>query len=85
MDIAQADEIIIKRSSLRKTLNKLVYPLYYLDYESFSFVVPPQEGYKTYQQMVFQYSLHIQEKPRGKVTHQEFLLKNKTESAGAMA
>lgn len=80
VDIAQEDEIIIKRSSLRKMLNKLVYPLYYLDYESFSFVVPPQEGYKTYQQMVFQYSLHVQEKPGGKVTHHEFILKHKTES-----
>jgi len=80
VDIAQEDEIIIKRSSVRKVLSKLIYPLYYLDYESFSFVVPPQAGYKTYQQMVFQYSLHVQEKPGGKVTHHEYILKNKNES-----
>lgn len=80
VDIAQADEIIIKRRPLRKMLDKLVYPLYYLDYESLSFVVPPQVGYKPYQQLVFQYSLHIQKKPDGKITHHDFLLKSKTES-----
>lgn len=78
--IAQEDEIVLKRGSIRRSMKKLVYPLYYLDYESFSFVVPPQEGYKTYQQMVFQYSLHVQEKPGGKVKHHEYLLKSKTES-----
>ncbi len=80
VEIAQEDEIVLKRGSIRRSINKLVYPLYYLDYESLSFVVPPQEGYKPYQQMVFQYSLHVQEKPGGKVKHYEYLLKSKTES-----
>lgn len=78
--IAQEDEIILKRGSIRKAMKKLVYPLYYLDYESFSFVVPPQEGYKTYQQMVFQYSLHVQEKLGGPLVHYEYLLRSKTAS-----
>jgi len=80
VEIAQEDEIVLKRGSIRRSIKKLVYPLYYLDYESFSFVVPPQVGYKTYQQMVFQYSLHVQEKPGGKVEHHEYLLRSKTES-----
>ena len=78
--IAQEDEIVLKRGSIRRAMKKLVYPLYYLDYESFSFVVPPQEGYKTYQQMVFQYSLHVQEKPGGPMKHHEYLLRSKMES-----
>ena len=80
VEIAQEDEIIMKRGSIRKTIKKLEYPLYYLDYESFSYVIPSQIGYKPYQQMVFQYSLHVQKKPNGVVTHQEFLLKSKEES-----
>lgn len=80
VEIAQEDEIIIKRGSLRKVIKKLDYPLYYLDYESFSYVIPPQPRYKPYQQMVFQYSLHVQKEPNGTITHQEFLLKSKTES-----
>lgn len=78
--IVQEDEIVIKRGSIRKTLKKLEYPLYYLDYESFSYVIPPQTGYKPYQQLVFQYSLHIQEEPIGVLSHHEFLLKTKDES-----
>ena len=78
--IAQEDEIVIKRGSIRKMLKNLVYPLYYLDYESFSYVIPPQSGYKPYQQLVFQYSLHVQNEPNGPLTHHEFLLKDKQES-----
>ncbi len=78
--IAQEDEIIIKRGSIRKSLKKLDYPLYYLDYESFSYVIPPQSGYKPYQQLVFQYSLYIQQEANGPLTHHEFLLKDKQES-----
>jgi len=80
VEIAQEDEIIIKRGSIRRMLKKLVYPLYYLDYESFSYVIPPQASYKPYQQLVFQYSLHIQQEPNGVFTHKEFLLKSKAES-----
>jgi len=57
-----------------------VYPLYFLDYESLSYVIPPQAGYKPYQQLVFQYSLHIQKEPNGDLIHKEFLLKSKAES-----
>lgn len=82
VEVAQEDEIILKRGSIRRWVKKLVYPLYFLDYESFSFVMPPQEGYKPYQQMVFQYSLHIQKSPGGRVIHKEYVLNKKEESVG---
>ena len=80
VEIAQEDEIILKRGSIRRAIKKLEYPLYYLDYESFSYVIPVQSNYKPYQQMVFQYSLHIQKEPNGVITHKDFLLKSKRES-----
>ena len=80
VEIAQEDEIILKRGSIRKAIKKLAYPLYYLDYESFSYVIPVQSHYKPYQQMVFQYSLHVQAAPNSAVVHKEFLLKSKAES-----
>ena len=82
VEIAQEDEIILKRGSIRRMLSKLVYPLYFLDYESFSYVMPPQERYNPYQQMVFQYSLHIQKKPGGHIIHKEYVLNSKQESVG---
>lgn len=79
VEIAQEDEIILKRGSIRRIVKKLEYPIYYLDYESFSYVLPPQVDYKPYQQMVFQYSLHVQEKPGGALTHHEYVLDSKEE------
>ena len=40
-------------------LNELKYPLYFLDYETYPTAIPPYSGYHPYQQIVFQYSLHV--------------------------
>ena len=38
---------------------KIRYPLYFLDFESFQPAIPLYQGTRPYQQMAFQYSLHI--------------------------
>lgn len=53
------------------------YPLYYLDFESIQPAVPVYDGTRPYQQLATQFSLHIQDSPRGKVTHHEFLAPSK--------
>ncbi len=58
---------------VRAELAKVAYPLYFLDYETCSLAVPPYDGYKPWQQMVFQYSLHRLGKPGGALTHCEHL------------
>lgn len=80
VDLAQEDEIIVKRGSIKRALNKLEYPLYFIDYESFSYVIPVQDHYKPYQQMVFQYSLHIQEEAGSPIQHTEYILRDRKES-----
>jgi len=40
-------------------LQQLEYPLYFLDYETYNPAVPLFDGYKPYQHIVFQYSLHV--------------------------
>ena len=55
----KTDERFIDRDAIRGYLSKLEYPLYFLDYETFSDVVPPFDGLRPYQQVPFQYSLHI--------------------------
>ncbi len=53
-------------------LATLPYPRYFLDFETVQFAVPPWEGTRPFQQLVFQWSCHA-ENARGTVTHREFL------------
>ena len=46
---------------IRNFTNGLIYPLYFLDFETIGSAVPKYNGSRPYQQLVFQYSLHIQE------------------------
>lgn len=64
---------VVDVAKIKKFINSLEYPLYFLDYETLSSVVPPFDGLKPYQQLPFQYSLHIIEEPGGELKHKEFL------------
>ena len=52
----------INPEGIRKFLNKLSYPLYFLDFETMQDAVPQYDGAKVYAQITFQYSLHIKER-----------------------
>lgn len=54
-------------------LDDLVYPIYYLDYETVMSPIPLYDGTRPYQQVPFQFSLHIQKTPGGELEHVEFL------------
>ena len=53
-------------------LDALPYPRAYLDFETVQFAVPPWSGTSPYQQLVFQWSCHIEDQP-GDLRHEEFL------------
>jgi hypothetical protein len=53
-------------------LAALPYPRYYLDFETVQFAVPIWAGTKPYQQLVFQWSCHVEDRP-GELEHLEFL------------
>lgn len=63
----------VDRDSISKFVNGLHYPLYFLDFESFQPAVPLFDHSRPYQQIVFQYSLHIQESPKAELQHRSFL------------
>jgi hypothetical protein len=67
------DKVIADKSQIRKFLSELVFPLYFLDYETFGGVVPQFDGLKPYQQVPFQYSLHALETPEGELKHFSYL------------
>ncbi len=59
--------------AIKKELSKLQYPLHFLDYETYSPVIPFFNGYKPYQHVVFQYSLHMVADRNGEAEHFEYL------------
>jgi hypothetical protein len=63
----------IDKEEILNFFQDLEYPLYFLDYETLAGVIPAFDGYRPYQQIPFQYSLHILEKPEGELTHKEYL------------
>lgn len=62
----------INNGELKNFLNSFVYPIYFLDYEAYPVAVPIYDNYKTYQPVVFQYSLHIVNSV-GNIAHKEYL------------
>ena len=69
---------IIDRAALSQVLEKLEFPLCFLDYEAYSSALPLYDGCRPQQQLVFQYSLHIVPDRKtlldsSEVLHHEFL------------
>ena len=60
-------------------LNELEYPLYFLDYETMSAVVPYFDGHRPYQQVPSQYSLHILDSPDAELRQKEYLHRENTD------
>ena len=58
---------------IRNFTNGLIYPLYFLDFETIGPAVPKYNGSRPYQQLVFQYSLHIKETSTSELEHREYL------------
>jgi len=54
-------------------LGSLRYPLCFMDFETFATPVPLYDGIKPYQQVPFQYSLHILDVVDGALTHLKYL------------
>ena len=62
----------IEKEAINDILDSLRYPLYFIDYETCQYAVPEYDRTKAYQQIPFQYSLHIINE-KGMMEHKEFL------------
>ncbi len=78
-------EETIKKDEIRDFLSKLVFPLYFLDYETLASVVPYFDNLSPYQQIPFQYSLHILDSPEGGLRHATYLHKENSNPAKAIS
>lgn len=76
---------VINKQEIERFLGELQYPLYFFDYETMQGLVPYFDGQRPYQQVPFQYSLHIIHEPGGEVEHREYLHKDNTNPAPDLA
>ena len=74
----------IDTSKIKVFLEQLVYPLSYFDFETFMDAIPRFDNQRPYQQMPFQYSLHI-ESSDGTLEHKEFLADERFDPRRALA
>jgi len=63
---------LIDQGNIASTLNKLVFPLYFFDYETLPNAVPQVDGYGPHGQVPVQYSLHVLQ-GSGDMEHFEYL------------
>ena len=63
----------INPAGIRKFLEKITYPIYFLDFETMQDPVPQYDGAKVYAQITFQYSLHIKPSATADYDHKEYL------------
>ena len=77
--------LFVNKSRVNDFLHSLSYPLYNLDYESIQQDVPLYDGVRPYQQVPFQYSLHIMGAPNKELLHKEFLAEEGKDPRRALA
>ena len=70
--IQVASKSIINKNNIKKFIDQLEFPLWFLDFETVQYAIPKYEGVKPYQQIPFQYSLHKLDK-EGNLSHVDFL------------
>lgn len=68
----QQSQIAVNAAAIRAELAKLVYPLYFFDFETIDYAIPSFAGCAPYQPVPFQYSCHILTAD-GKLTHCDYL------------
>ena len=66
-------EAKINKKAIKDILDSLRYPLYFIDYETCQYAIPEYSGTKPYQQIPFQYSLHIINDETSPIEHKEYL------------
>jgi len=69
----QSGEQIVDRNSIKAVVGNLVFPLCFYDYETVSTPIPLFDGYRPWQQIVVQYSMHIVYED-GKIEHKQSII-----------
>ncbi len=63
----------VDKERIKEFLSSLEYPLYYLDFETIGPAIPLFDGVKPYQDVPFQYSLHVVRDEKSEPVHYSYL------------
>ena len=80
----KSKQTYIDKTFINEFLKQLSYPIYYLDFETYQQAIPQFKGISAYEQIPFQYSLHI-EYEDGTLEHKEFLANENIDSRYELA
>jgi hypothetical protein len=69
----------VKQTQIQSFLKTLEYPLHFLDFETFSTAIPMFDGIRPYEQIPFQFSLHIIRKAGTRPEHRKFLAEGRND------
>lgn len=78
-------ETIVDHANISAFLRKIQYPLYFLDYETVMPAIPIFDGTRPFQQIPFQFSVHVQHSPGAELEHHEYLHKERTDPRRSFA
>jgi len=78
-------ETIVDHANISAFLRKIQYPLCFLDYETVMPAIPLFDGTRPFQQIPFQFSMHVQHSPDAELEHHEYLHKERTDPRRSFA
>lgn len=67
------NKTFIYKEEIKDFLDKIIFPISFLDYETFAAGIPRFLGFSPFNQITFQYSLHVLEKNEKEPKHFEFI------------
>ena len=73
IDVHRNGSPSIEPERIKHFLDQLRYPVYCLDFETFSSAIPPFDGTRPFQGIPFQYSIHVIDRPGSDPKHHEFI------------
>jgi hypothetical protein len=76
---------VVIETSLGEALKSIVWPCYYLDFETVASVMPLYEGHGCHQQVLTQFSIHYRKGPERELRHSEYLAEASRESERELA
>jgi hypothetical protein len=76
LECEKTGKVHINENVIKDFIHTLKYPLYFLDFETYSTAIPLYDGLKPYQQIPFQFSVHKIDN-KGKKTHYSFISSGK--------
>ena len=72
VDLVKVNQVVMDKNAIKSFLESFNYPFYYFDFETYQQAMPDFSGVKPFQQIPFQYSLHVKYNPL-ELEHKEHL------------